>query len=157
MASAFTGQKPASAFDALVIEGFWRLAKSKDHKLRPSPPGAHPPVIPVKKPPNPNNDSRAWEIYAGMGALIALTILITGTRLLLRLMKKELRWGKDDWAIIVGTAFILVYASLSIEAARIGGAGKHIYNVTYRELNNYWFVSDAVSVVGRPRLTLCSA
>ena len=137
--SALLGQKPASHFDALVVEGFWRFAYSVDHKIGPQELKPHPPMIPIKRPANAKNESRAYETYGASGALLALTILITGTRLILRLTRKELRWGPDDWAVIVGAAFIIAYAAESISTCTHGGGGKHMWDVTHKEFD-YWAV-----------------
>ncbi|KAG8531763.1 uncharacterized protein KY384_003399 [Bacidia gigantensis] len=142
--SALLGQKAASKFDGLVIEGFWRFVHEKDFKMGPSLVPPHPPIIPVMRPPDAKIEAQQWKTYASMGALIALTVLITGTRLVLRLTKKELRWGLDDWAVIVGALFVVSYGATCISAATLGGGGKHMWDVTHEEYD-YWTSTHGVA------------
>jgi hypothetical protein len=48
-----------------------------------------------------NSDNHQGQIVATMTVLMTLITLITGARLSLRLFRKDLKFGLDDWAIIV--------------------------------------------------------
>ena len=48
-----------------------------------------------------NSDNHQGRIIATMTVLMTLITLITGARLSLRLFRKDLKFGLDDWAIIV--------------------------------------------------------
>jgi len=48
-----------------------------------------------------NSDNDQGRIIATMTVLMTLITLITGARLSLRLFRKDLKFGFDDWAIIV--------------------------------------------------------
>ena len=105
----------------------------------------HPPIIPVKGSEPRPHDSRQWEMYAQLSSVMILMVLITITRLLLRLCKKELRWGLDDWTIGVALGLAMGYCGLRIELTRYGGAGKHTYDATYAEYEEFFAVSQLLS------------
>lgn len=68
----------------------------------------------VKVPPGAAHDSRQGTIIAQMAVTIALISLITITRLLLRAFKRDLKWGLDDWAIIMGLIGVIAWLTLTI-------------------------------------------
>ena len=131
--SALVGQMPANEHDRLIVEGFWRVTLK--HFEPGEPP--HPPLVPTLMPPGASHRSRQGEIIAEMTVVLFIIIVITGTRLLLRLCRKELRWGADDWAISVAAAMSITFSVYTIVQTQTAGAGKHLYDTTYTELDNF--------------------
>ena len=76
-------------------------------------------------------------MIASTSVAMVLVILVTGARLALRCFRKELKIGYDDFAIIPAALATVAYMALAIGSVVYGGAGKHIYDMTYQELN--WF------------------
>ena len=68
---------------------------------------------------------------------MALVIIITGARLGLRFFRRDLKVGYDDWAIGPAMLAAVAYMAMAIAMVRYGGAGKHIYDLTYEEVD--WF------------------
>ena len=139
--SAFVGEKPATSYDAFIITGFWRLVtRTQAPSSKP-----FPSIIPLSEPPTagssrPHN-TRQWEMYAQLISVMVLITIITGTRLLTRLCKKDLKWGLDDWAIILALGFALGFCGVRIKMTRSGGAGKRMYDARYTELEIFIQVS----------------
>ena len=93
--SALFGQPPNSTRDYQIIRGLlisYGFPESTDP--------AH--GFPTKQhaPPNYSFETRGPGVIAGLVVAALLSFLITGTRLLLRGWRKDLRWGLDDWVII---------------------------------------------------------
>lgn len=93
--SAHFGEPPATQDDYWVVKGMMQ--------------SAHLTLDPAKGmkalPPRPPPDQYHFEslgptIIARCSVAIFFMVLITGMRLGLRLFKKELRFGADDWLII---------------------------------------------------------
>jgi hypothetical protein len=110
-------------------------------------------------PPRPPPDLYHFEtkgpgVIAGSTVCIVIMVSITFTRLLLRWFKASVRFGADDWLIIPGLVSCSVYhlilmlaiddlflrqilavawPALQIAMVQYGGAGKHMYDVTYHE------------------------
>ena len=101
-------------------------------------------MIPALMPPNAPHDSRQNRLIIGAIICIILTILITGTRLCLRLFKRGLQWGMDDWTIILAMLGVVAFFGLNIAIATEGAAGKHIYDTTYAEFNMHVSVSQRI-------------
>lgn len=93
--SAFYGTPPATEEDLWIIEGVYRLV-GLTGKVDPKK------GIPLraKKPPNYVFESWGDHAIRTAAALIVLMVLITGSRLVLRATRRDLRWGLDDWSII---------------------------------------------------------
>ena len=96
--SAYVGQPPLTPDDTLTIHG-WQVLRgqrtadpSKGLKiaLRPPPPGQP-------------HESVTAAMTAGAVVSMVLMMIFTGTRLLVRVTNRDLRWGRDDWAILVAT------------------------------------------------------
>ena len=96
MASAFVGQPANTEKDFLITKGLFRAYNIPD--------GALDPVkgfpLPFTRPANNHYQSRGPGLAIGVSFAILLVVLITGIRLMLRLSRRELRWGPDDWVII---------------------------------------------------------
>lgn len=93
--SALWGEPPNSERDYQIIRGlffFYKIPLSTD-------PGLGFPTH-LHAPPDYHFETRGPGVIAGLVVAIVLSFLITGTRLLLRSCRKDLRWGLDDWVII---------------------------------------------------------
>lgn len=136
--SAFVGQPPATFEDGLIIRGYARRLGVIENMTDPTQ------VFPL--PPDKSLDgakdvSINSTIIACMSLAIALILLMTGTRLCLRVFRKDLRIGYDDLVIIPAVIGALSWYSLMIAMAIYGGAAKHIYDITYHELDYFYRVS----------------
>lgn len=127
-ASALLGQPPNNENDALIILGWWKLYYGQA-----PPPSGYPPIIPAPLPPNAPHDSLQPYVIGCSALIIFLTVLLTGARLFLRLYRRELRWGADDWAILLGASGVVVFFGMTVAVGMRGGAGKHVYDTTYAE------------------------
>lgn len=150
--SALYGQPPNSERDYKIVRGLlyaYGFPESTDPGLG----------VPTRQhaPPGYRFETRGPGVIGGLIVAILLSFLITGTRLLLRGFRKDLRWGLDDWVIIpavVGLSLdhFLLFSSRLIICVQLGtmswmgcqiamvthgGVGKHIWDVSYEEL--YWF------------------
>lgn len=92
---------------------------------------------PVQRPLNGHYESLGPSIIASAAVAVALTILITGTRLYLRIFRRNLKVGYDDWFIVPAALATVTYMAMTIGMVVYGGAGKHIYDLTYQEVD--WF------------------
>lgn len=130
--SALLGQPPATQNDYWTIRGTFRTAKIPytDETIKAG-------FKWVKIPPNPPHDNRTAHIYGAMAVVIVLVTLITWTRIFLRYWRKELRFGSDDWAIILAWMGVMVYLGITIGLAKVAGAGYHMYDITYENWDNY--------------------
>lgn len=93
--SALYGTPPVTEDDLWIIKGIYRFlgltGKVDPKKGLP---------LRAKKPPNYVFESWGDQAVRTSAALIVLMVLITGSRLVLRATRRDLRWGLDDWAII---------------------------------------------------------
>lgn len=128
------GYPPADQRDWYIVRGFLRISGAAAMRANPDK------GIPLlkAKPGVPHGGSRAPLITAGNAIIIVLLTAITFTRLGLRLFRRDLKWGADDYAIIVGVAAVLTWFGLAIAQVSYGGSGKHIWDLTYAELD--WFI-----------------
>ena len=120
--SALVGLPPANQNDWYIVRGFYRGYEV---------PNTNPDIgIPLLAAPP--------VVYS---VLILLFVTITSVRLALRFFKKDLRWGLDDYAIIFGASGAITWLAIAIAKVLVGGAGRHIYDITYEELNLFIDVS----------------
>ena len=143
--SALLGQPPNNENDALIILGWWKLLYGSN----PPPPG-YPSTIPAPVPPHAPHDSLQPYVIGTSALIIFLTTLITGTRLFLRIYRRELRWGADDWAILLGASGVVVFFGLTLAVGIKGGAGKHMYDTTYDEYAFLFMVSRSLNIENDP-------
>ena len=132
--SALVGQKPANQHDKDIIEGFWRFINR--HYGPGGPP--HPSIIPKKPVPGASDQSNVPRVYGVSFAMFFFILLITTARLLTRALKKQLKWGSDDWAIIPATILLLAYELVVVAGVKNSGFGKHIWEITYQNYQNYF-------------------
>lgn len=130
--SALVGDPPANQDDFYIIRGFYRgyglpLMNPEDG------------IPPLKAPPGaPHGQNRGPGIIASYSVLIFLIVTITSARLALRYFRKTLKWGPDDYAIILGAGGACTWVAIAIAMVLVGGSGRHIYDITYEEFN--WFI-----------------
>lgn len=129
--SALLGHPPNTEDDQWIVRGFYRVSGIPDAAWNKTS------IIPVMELPNAPHNSRETGLIVSSAVIITLATLITGTRLSLRLFRKDLRWGLDDWAIILGYLGVIAWVGVLLAAAIYGGAGKHLYDLTYAEFNTY--------------------
>lgn len=72
-----------------------------------------------------------------MAVALAITMAVTGLRLYLRCFRRDLRLGLDDAFILLAALGVCSWVAMVIAMAVIGGAGRHLYALTYRKI--YWF------------------
>ena len=80
-------------------------------------------------------------MIAWLSVAMALVVIITGARLGLRFFRKDLKLGYDDWVIVPAALAVVAYMAIAISMVLYGGAGKHIYDMTYQEANWFYEVS----------------
>ena len=131
--SAILGQPPANDNDYWIFMGFARQAGIPTEKIDPSK-GFPLPAKPTG--PDPYNSHQS-NIIAAMGVVIALIAIVTGLRIWLRLFRRDLRVGLDDLFMVISAFCAMAWFGLALAIAKYGGAGKHLYAVTYQEI--YWF------------------
>ena len=136
--SALVGKPPANQHDKDIIEGFWRFIG------RTYGPGGppHPSIIPKKpdpKAPGGVNGDAIGEDIAIFTVVTVLILLLSGTRLWVRAFKRNLKWGPDDWAMVAATILFLGVTGSWFASIPFAGVGKHIWNITYQQYQNYFF------------------
>ncbi|ETN41816.1 uncharacterized protein HMPREF1541_03753 [Cyphellophora europaea CBS 101466] len=89
-------------------------------------------------------ETKAPGIIAGSAICIFVMLLVTSTRFLLRIYLPRLKWGLDDTLLVPGVVMAIAYSALQVAMALKGGAGKHIFDVTYLEYYHYkWYANIA--------------
>ncbi|PVH78167.1 hypothetical protein DL98DRAFT_590692 [Cadophora sp. DSE1049] len=78
-------------------------------------------------------ETRGPRILASMSIALAAMVIITGLRLGVRIFRRGLMVGMDDFFIIPGVLLAICWPTLQMCAVIYGGAGKHMYDVTYEE------------------------
>ena len=137
--SALLGYPPATQEDVDIIRGFYEVQGMPAIQAADAMP-----IIPVLAPPGAPHDTRSGTLIAAMCVVIPLVFIITGTRLALRCFRRDLRWGLDDWVIILGVMGVFGWTGLVIGVAKDGGGGKHMWDLTYHELNIFISVSSTI-------------
>ncbi|KAL2036498.1 hypothetical protein N7G274_010764 [Stereocaulon virgatum] len=146
--SALLGHPPNNEDDSLIVLGFYRAVKIPEAAWNKTS------VIPVKTLPGAPHDTRQNEVIVSMAVAITLVVMITGTRLSLRLFMKDLHWGLDDWTIILAMLSVVAFFALALAAAVNGGAGDHVYDLTYAEFNTYLSLMWAGQILFYPTVAL---
>jgi len=129
--SALFGHPPNNQNDWFIVRGFARAASIPDKIFDPS--KGFPSL--VQRPPNFHYTSRGPGIIASATVTIFLIITITGTRLCLRFFRRDLKVGYDDYLVIPAALLTIALLAIVISLVTYGGAGKHIYDLTYQEFN----------------------
>ncbi|RDW65328.1 hypothetical protein BP5796_10020 [Coleophoma crateriformis] len=138
--SALIGNPPATEKDYWIVK-YLLLAFHSD-----ADPMLGIVVPPVR--PNPYHyETRGPKILTSMIIAITVMIIVTGLRLGVRMFRRGLRMGWDDAFIIPGVLLALAWPSLQIAAVVYGGAGKHMYDVTYEEYGVFKTCTNLSKVV----------
>ena len=96
MVSALVGQPPITDDDYWVVRGLLISIGLTDVS-----PKAGAQIPPARPPPDRYHyETKGPGIIAGMVVCIVVMTAVTGARLMVRLRKRELRFGPDDWLII---------------------------------------------------------
>ncbi|APA15264.1 hypothetical protein sscle_14g100340 [Sclerotinia sclerotiorum 1980 UF-70] len=90
-------------------------------------------TIPPLSPPDYVFESRSTSLLIAMSVSIFFMFSFTVLRLLIRLLNRGLVLGLDDLFIVPGVILAMTWPILQILAVVYGGAGKHIWDVTYEE------------------------
>jgi hypothetical protein len=141
--SAFVGQPPNTLNDYYTIKGLFRITgmtqadPMKGYFFAPKPP------------PGYVHESRVPGVLAGMILVIFFIVVPTGARLVLRARRHQMKFGSDDWVILI--AAVRIPARLRYFAAKayqilasaypiaqilglfMGGGSTHMWEVTYAE------------------------
>ncbi|QSZ29327.1 hypothetical protein DSL72_003841 [Monilinia vaccinii-corymbosi] len=117
-------------------------------------------LIPPLAPANYVYESRATSIIVGMAVSIFFMFSITFTRLLIRFLNHGVRLGLDDVFIIPGALLAITWPVLQILAVVYGGAGKHIWDVTYEEFGYFKLYTNLSKIfffvaVGVVKISIC--
>ncbi|KAF7880034.1 uncharacterized protein EAF02_007671 [Botrytis sinoallii] len=117
-------------------------------------------TIPPLAPPGYVYESRATSILIGMTVSIFFMFTFTLVRLLIRLLNRGLRLGLDDLFIVPGVILAITWPVLQILAVVYGGAGKHIWDVTYEEYGYFkrytnWSKIFFFVAVGVVKVSIC--
>ena len=120
--SALLGLPPQTENDKLVYRGL-KIFSPDLLKINPGPAG------------RPHAD-RSPSMIIGTSFAIALVILITSTRIWVRLFRSR-AFGSDDIVIIPAAIGTCAYLGLNIATEAAGCLGEHIYDCTYSEFA--WF------------------
>lgn len=156
--SAFINTPPANHRDYMIAKGMLLNAgitsdirdPSKGVKLSPT------------RPEDYSFETKGPGIIAGLSICIFVMTAVTCLRLWLRFFVPRLKWGLDDTLIIPGLVRILkplssiltnftklmaiAYPSLQIAMVVHGGAGKHIFDVTYEEYYHYKWLANIAQI-----------
>ena len=131
--SALFGHPAANVNDWYIVRAFARQAGIPNGMLNPA--NGFPFHAPAQ--PTPYH-LRGPSIIASASVTISLVLAITTLRLSLRIFRRDLRFGYDDFAIIPAALGVCVWLALQIAMVCMGGAGKHLYDLTYLEMR--WFI-----------------
>ncbi|KAI9147270.1 integral membrane protein [Paramyrothecium foliicola] len=136
--SAIVGTPPNTDRDLRIVRGlYWRFGFTDvDPRL-----GY---VLAAREPDVPTTSSRQPGVIGGMVVVVLAIVVPTVARLIVRGRNKNLRFGLDDWAIIVAAIVAAQYPILQLVAAVKGKGGRHVWEATYenhQELSYYLGVS----------------
>lgn len=122
--SALFGEQPASNNDELVYKFF-----NMFYNIR------------LSRPSHVSHHSRAPGMIIGSSFAIVFVIIITCSRLWVRIYRLR-AFGADDVVIIPAATACVAYLALAIANESAGCMGKHIFNCTYAEVTWYFLVSE---------------
>ncbi|KAK2607481.1 hypothetical protein N8I77_006149 [Diaporthe amygdali] len=129
--SAILGKPPNNEDDFFIVRGIFRSVglfsanASRGWITVPSEPAGY------------QYETKQPGIIAGMVIVILLISVVTATRLALRYYSTKMVFGSDDWVILVAASIAVTYPILQILMVVQGGAGHHVWEVTYAEYNVY--------------------
>lgn len=124
--SALLSEQPVSYNDKLVYKGLLEASPLFFQGL--------------SKTSQVSHHSRAPSMIIGASFAIAFAIIITCSRLWVRIFRSR-AFGADDVVIIPAAIGCVAYLALIIASERAGCLGKHVYDCTYKEMGWYYEVS----------------
>ncbi|KAK7512468.1 uncharacterized protein IWZ02DRAFT_87030 [Phyllosticta citriasiana] len=133
--SAYINDPPNTETDYWVTKallqsaGLYHVDPKKGVKLAPDRPDGY--IFETKGP----------RIVASLAFCIAIMTLVTGLRLFLRYHVRRLEWGIDDTLMVPGLIMAVAYPALQIAMVQYGGAGKHMFDVTYENYHYYHWLA----------------
>lgn len=95
MASAVIGKPPKNEDDYWIVLGIIRLFGLDSDPAK----GI---LVPPIRPLDAKFESRGHSLIISNVACIVLAILFAGSRLLIRALHRGLKWGWDDWFMLLG-------------------------------------------------------
>ena len=123
--SADINTPPANQHDEQIVKGMLLLAG-----ITPTASDiAQGVIIPPFRPPDYHFETKGPGIIAGLSFCIVVIIVVTLTRLYLRLFVRSLKFGADDYLMIPALILAVAYPSLQIAMVTKGGAGKHMFDI----------------------------
>ncbi|KAA8563861.1 hypothetical protein MFRU_036g00420 [Monilinia fructicola] len=151
--SALIGQPPNTTDDFYIVAYLLIAFGKKTSPLE----GA---LIPPLAPPGYVFESRATSILIGMSVSIFLMFTFTLVRLLIRFLNRGLQLGLDDLFIVPGAILAITWPVLQILAVVYGGAGKHIWDLTYEEYGYFKRYTNLSKIfffvaVGVVKISIC--
>ncbi|KAL8977827.1 MAG: hypothetical protein Q9205_006454 [Flavoplaca limonia] len=109
------------------------------------------PLPPQRPPPELYRfESRASSAATAYSVSMAFMIIITLTRLGLRIFSKRMRWGLDDTMMIFAFTLTVAWPSLGLANVVHGGVGKHMYDVTYHQYYVFKYIGSIQSIIFYP-------
>jgi uncharacterized membrane protein YedE/YeeE len=93
--SAFIGRSPSNQRDYYIVKGLLRMVGMKD---------ANPMMgyfLAARPPLEYQHESRVFGVQIGLVIVMVLIVLPTAVRLVLRARKEHMRFGWDDWTLLV--------------------------------------------------------
>jgi hypothetical protein len=136
MGSAFINTPPANELDERIAGGMLLLVGLTPDIQDPKG-GA---IVPPFRPDDYTFETKGPAIIAGLSICLVVILAVTLTRLVLRLVVPRLHFGADDWIMIPALVLAVAYPSLQIAMITMGGAGKHMFDITYQEYYRYKWV-----------------
>lgn len=135
--SALFGKPANNVNDWYIAREFARIVGIPDGAFNPS--EGFPFPAPHIQPPY---QSKGPRIIASACVAIFLILLITGSRLSLRYFRKDLKLGYDDLFIVPAVIGVVSWFCIVIWMVVKGGAGQHIYDITYMQVEYFFRVSS---------------
>ena len=123
--SADINTPPANHHDAQIVKGMLLLAGITPNASD----VAQGVIIPPFRSPNDHFETKGPGIIAALSFCIVIIIVVTLTRLYLRLFVRSLKFGVDDYLMIPALILAVAYPSLQIAMVTKGGAGKHMFDI----------------------------
>ncbi|POS77820.1 hypothetical protein DHEL01_v203795 [Diaporthe helianthi] len=139
--SAILGNPPNNQDDFFIVRGIFRSSglfsanASRGWITVPEEPAGY--VYETKQP----------GTIAGMVVVILLISIVTATRLALRYYSAKMVFGADDWVILAAASIAVTYPILQILMVVQGGAGHHVWEVTYEQYNIYAYYGRVCQIL----------
>ncbi|KAL5115538.1 hypothetical protein ACEQ8H_006601 [Pleosporales sp. CAS-2024a] len=104
-------------------------------------------IHPFRPTENYHFETRGPTVIAALSVCMGILTIIAFLRLGIRIFAHEIPFGADDWLIVPAYLLGMAYSALEIAMVVYGGAGKHIYDITYEEYYRYKFLAPTATTV----------